>query len=211
MTRIGGLLIVFILTVVCVKAQTFTDHARKQSNGKGRLTVVQDADIDNIVNNKKGKAVQATQTAKKAEAKPAKKAETASGDVQKGNKTSDKPTANTEKTASTPVLSTIRSNNSRQNNRYVARQRVSAQGYRIQIYTGGNSRNDKNEAQQMRVKCQQHFPELAAYVHFISPHWVCRVGDFNTREEAARYVTRLRKARISYEVRVVSSRVLSTR
>ena len=63
MTRIGGLLIVFILTVVCVKAQTFTDHARKQSNGKGRLTVVQDADIDNIVNNKKGKAVQATQTA----------------------------------------------------------------------------------------------------------------------------------------------------
>ena len=68
MTRIGGLLIVFILTSVCAKAQTFTDHARKQSNGGGRLTVVQDADLDNIVNNKKGKATQTTQTAKKAEA-----------------------------------------------------------------------------------------------------------------------------------------------
>ena len=55
MTRIGGLLIVFILTSVCAKAQTFTDHARKQSNGGGRLTVVQDADLDNIVNNKKGR------------------------------------------------------------------------------------------------------------------------------------------------------------
>ena len=71
MTRIGGLLIVFILTSVCAKAQTFTDHARKQSNGGGRLTVVQDADLDNIVNNKKGKAAQTTQIAKKAEAKPA--------------------------------------------------------------------------------------------------------------------------------------------
>lgn len=189
MTRIGGLLIVFILTSVCAKAQTFTDHARKQSNGGGRLTVVQDADLDNIVNNKKGKAAQTTQIAKKAEAKPA---------------------ANSAKPASKPA-SNARSSSSRQGNRYVARQRVSAQGYRIQIYTGGNSRNDKNEAQQMRVKCQQHFPELSAYVHFLSPHWVCRVGDFSTREEAARYVTRLRKARISYEVRIVSSRVLSIR
>lgn len=189
MTRIGGLLIVFILTSVCSKAQTFTDHARKQSNGGGRLTVVQDADLDNIVNNKKGKAAQTTQTAKKAEAKPA---------------------TNTAKPASKPA-STTRSSSPRQGNRYVARQRVSAQGYRIQIYTGGNSRNDKIEAQQMRVKCQQHFPELAAYVHFISPHWVCRVGDFNTREEAARYVTRLRKARVSYEVRVVSSPILAIR
>jgi len=48
-------------------------------------------------------------------------------------------------------------------------------------------------------------------VHFISPHWVCRVGDFKTREEAARYVTRLRKARVSYEVRVVSSPILAIR
>ena len=189
MTRIGGLFIVFILTSVCAKAQTFTDHARKQSNGGGRLTVVQDADLDNIVNNKKGKAAQTTQTAKKAEAKPA---------------------TNTAKPASKPA-STTHSSSPRQGNRYVARQRVSAQGYRIQIYTGGNSRNDKIEAQQMCVKCQQHFPELAAYVHFISPHWVCRVGDFNTREEAARYVTRLRKARVSYEERVVSSPILAIR
>lgn len=210
MTRIGGLLIVFILTSVCATAQTFTDHARKQNNGGGRLTVVQDTELDNIVNNKRGKTTQTTQTAKKAEAKPAKKADVASDDVQKKNKASDKPTANTAIPATKPA-STVRSSNSRQGNYYVARQRVASQGYRIQIYTGGNSRNDKNEAQQMRVKCQQQFPELAAYVHFISPHWVCRVGDFNTRESAARYVSRLRKARISYEVRIVSSPILAIR
>ena len=53
MTRIGGLLIVFILTSFCAKGQTFTDHARKQSNGGGRLKVVQDADLDKIVNKRK--------------------------------------------------------------------------------------------------------------------------------------------------------------
>ena len=210
MTRIGGLLIVFILTSVYATAQTFTDHARKQNNGGGRLTVVQDTELDNIVNNKRGKTTQTTQTAKKAEAKPAKKADVASDDVQKKNKASDKPTANTAIPATKPA-STVRSSSSRQGNYYVARQRVASQGYRIQIYTGGNSRNDKNEAQQMRVKCQKQFPELSAYVHFLSPHWVCRVGDFNTREEAARYVTRLRKARVSYEVRVVSSPILAIR
>lgn len=210
MTRIGGLLIVFILTSVCATAQTFTDHARKQNNDGGRLTVVQDTELDNIVNNKRGKTTQTTQTAKKAEAKPAKKADVASDDVQKKNKASDKPTANTAIPATKPA-STVRSSSSRQGNYYVARQRVASQGYRIQIYTGGNSRNDKNEAQQMRVKCQKQFPELAAYVHFISPHWVCRVGDFNTRESAARYVSRLRKARISYEVRIVSSPILAIR
>lgn len=210
MTRIGGLLIVFILTSVCATAQTFTDHARKQNNGGGRLTVVQDTELDNIVNNKRGKTTQTTQTAKKAEAKPAKKADVASDDVQKKNKASDKSTANTAIPAAKPA-STVRSSSSRQGNSYVARQRVASQGYRIQIYTGGNSRNDKNEAQQMRVKCQKQFPELAAYVHFISPHWVCRVGDFNTRESAARYVSRLRKARISYEVRIVSSPILAIR
>lgn len=210
MTRIGGLLIVFILTSVCATAQTFTDHARKQNNGGGRLTVVQDTELDNIVNNKRGKTTQTTQTAKKAEAKPAKKVDVASDDVQKKNKASDKPTANTAIPATKPA-STVRSSSPRQGNYYVARQRVASQGYRIQIYTGGNSRNDKNEAQQMRVKCQQQFPELAAYVHFISPHWVCRVGDFNTRESAARYVSRLRKARISYEVRIVSSPILAIR
>lgn len=210
MTRTGGLLIVFILTSVCATAQTFTDHARKQNNGGGRLTVVQDTELDNIVNNKRGKTTQTTQTAKKAEAKPAKKADVASDDVQKKNKASDKPTANTAIPATKPA-STVRSSSSRQGNYYVARQRVASQGYRIQIYTGGNSRNDKNEAQQMRVKCQKQFPELAAYVHFISPHWVCRVGDFNTRESAARYVSRLRKARISYEVRIVSSPILAIR
>ena len=80
------------------------------------------------------------------------------------------------------------------------RARYKAQGYRIQVYTGANNRVSKQEA--------LHFPELSAYVTFLSPRWVCRVGDFSSREEAADYVRQLRRKRISAEVRVVSSTIL---
>lgn len=89
-----------------------------------------------------------------------------------------------------------------------ARARYKAQGYRIQVYTGANNRVSKQEALQMKQKVQSHFPELSAYVTFLSPRWVCRVGDFSSREEAADYVRQLRRKRISAEVRVVSSTIL---
>ena len=60
----------------------------------------------------------------------------------------------------------------------------------------------------MKQKVQSHFPELSAYVTFVSPRWVCRVGDFSSREEAADYVRQLRRKRISAEVRVGSSTIL---
>ena len=90
---------------------------------------------------------------------------------------------------------------------YVSRQRRKAMGYRICIFTGGNSRADKEKAIQMGQKCRNLFGELAAYPSFVSPRWVTHVGDFRTREDAQKYVTRIRKAHISYEVRIVKSEV----
>lgn len=89
-----------------------------------------------------------------------------------------------------------------------SRQRYKAKGYRIQIFTGGNSRTDRQAARRMEQKCKKAFPELSAYVHFVSPRWICRVGDFRTREDANKYLHLIRKAKISNEARVVSCTVL---
>ena len=88
------------------------------------------------------------------------------------------------------------------------RQRYKAKGYRIQVFTGGNSRADRQAARRMEQKCKKAFPELSAYVHFVSPRWICRVGDFRTREDANKYLHMIRKAQISNEARVVSCTVL---
>ena len=90
--------------------------------------------------------------------------------------------------------------------RNTPRRRFNSAGFRIQIFTGGNSRADKQAAIQAQQKCRAAFPELATYVHFLSPHWVCRVGDFAKREDAQRYVSRLRGRGL--EARIVRSNVI---
>ncbi|MBF0944611.1 MAG: hypothetical protein HXK16_01885 [Alloprevotella sp.] len=50
-----------------------------------------------------------------------------------------------------------------------SRSRYRAQGYRIQVFTGGNDRAAKLAAQDMKIKVQRYFPELSVYIHFQSP------------------------------------------
>lgn len=90
---------------------------------------------------------------------------------------------------------------------YISRARHKAKGFRICIFTGGNSRKDKMKAIEMGNKCRAKFGELAVYPSFIPPRWVTYVGDFKTRQEAQKYVNLIRRAHFTYEVRIVSSEV----
>lgn len=92
------------------------------------------------------------------------------------------------------------------NRRNGPRRRYNSAGFRLQIFTGGNSRADKKAALQAQQKCRAAFPELATYVHFFSPHWVCRAGDFQKREEAQRYVSKLRARGL--EARIIRSNII---
>ncbi len=86
--------------------------------------------------------------------------------------------------------------------------RHKVQGFRVQVYTGGNSREARNEAARMESRVRAAFPELSVYKTFVSPRWICRVGDFREQEEAARYAELIRKAGVSSEARVVKCVVL---
>lgn len=88
------------------------------------------------------------------------------------------------------------------------RQRHYEQGYRIQIFTGGNSRNDKAAAIQAGNRCKSLFGELSVYPHFFSPRWICQVGDFRNINDARKYLELIRNARISNEARIVRCKVL---
>ncbi len=79
-------------------------------------------------------------------------------------------------------------------------------GYRIQVFWGGSTRNDQQKAQRLANQVRSIYPELDAYATFESPHWRCRVGDFISRDEAAEYLSRMRK--ISSEAMIVPSEIL---
>lgn len=59
-------------------------------------------------------------------------------------------------------------------------------GYRVQAYAGGNKRTDKQKAQQVGDAIKMSYPDQPVYVHFYSPRWICRVGNYRTYDEAAR-------------------------
>lgn len=57
-------------------------------------------------------------------------------------------------------------------------------GYRVQAFAGGNTRADKTKAQQAGNDIKMRFPDQPIYVHFYSPRWICRVGNYRSLNEA---------------------------
>ena len=86
--------------------------------------------------------------------------------------------------------------------------RVRTIGYRIQVFAGGNNRNAKSEAYRMANLVRSEFPELSVYTHFISPRWICRVGDFRTNEEARTMLKKMRETKKFREASIVKSQII---
>ncbi len=64
--------------------------------------------------------------------------------------------------------------------------REGVDGWRIQIYRGGH-RTANEESNKVRTRFMEEFPDLPTYRTFDRPNWFkVKVGDFRTREEAAR-------------------------
>ena len=85
--------------------------------------------------------------------------------------------------------------------------KINKEGYRIQIFTGANSREDKERALKLQHRSEDLFPDMKSYCSFISPRWVVRIGDFSTREEAMQRITEVRESGLSKEVRLVRCKV----
>lgn len=66
-------------------------------------------------------------------------------------------------------------------------------GYRVQAYAGGNQRKDRQKAEQVGNDIKANYPEEPIYVHFYSPRWICRVGNYRTYEEAHQMLLNVRK------------------
>ena len=66
-------------------------------------------------------------------------------------------------------------------------------GYRVQAFAGGNTRADRQKAQNIGEAIKLKFPEQPIYVHFYSPRWICRIGNFRTYEEAHAMLLEIKK------------------
>lgn len=156
----------------------FTEEIQKQIPGQGRIVLHQSSVITNLVNG--------------------------------GTPILQPDTLRTEKKVSVPIVKTpqiedsLLSDSSRMQS---AGPRIRINGYRIQVYLGGNTGKSKGEAQMMKSRVKNYFPELPVYAGFQSPHWICRAGDFRTYEEASEYLHKMRETGRFDEAVIIKSKI----
>ena len=184
--------IVALLTLLCVAitttAQTFTERLQRKVAGKGKVTVVHSAAIDKLVN---GNQPDATPT----KPKPVTPADT----DKKATTHNEAKKTHTEATKTHTVAT--KTDDSKDDfdiptvdmRKKVMARSYKVNGYRVQAFAGGNSRTDRQKAQNIGDAIKMQFPEQPVYVHFYSPRWICRVGNYRTYEEAHAMLLELKK------------------
>ena len=150
---------------------TFTEQLQQSKSGEGKVTVTQDKAIDQLINNPT-----TAPTTPVTSAKP-----------QQTVKTNDKPDKDktnlglkeldnqTDATA-LPDTTDLR--------KKVMKGGTKVNGWRVQVFAGGNGRVDRHKAERTGDEIKTLFPNEPVYVHFYSPRWVCRMGNYRTYEEA---------------------------
>lgn len=210
-----------LLSMHCFAQKTYTEKLRQNEAGKGTVIINHSPEIDEVVNaktsehnTKKATPVKKDDTHTGSAATKVTPKSTGHNEAEHAHNTADKDTKATTHAndrAESQHRTTGRKETPKRENEgshsYVSRARHKVRGFRICIFTGGNSRADKQKAIQMGRKCREKFAELAVYPSFEAPRWVTHVGDFKTRQEAQKYVTKIRRAHFTYEVRIVASEV----
>ncbi|MCI6080744.1 MAG: SPOR domain-containing protein [Prevotella sp.] len=180
--------IIAILTVLCIsgaQAQTFLDRLKKPTKDKAVVTITQDAAIDKLVNG--NNATNATIGIRKDPTSNTKKKNAAS------NTATSNATSNTATPSSNTSASHASSTEEPDMSKKVMKNSYKVTGYRVQAFAGGNTRNDRRTAETVGNNIKRRFPEQPIYVHFYSPRWICRVGNFRTYEEAHAMLLEIRE------------------
>ena len=178
--------IILTLCVGCILAadaqSSFTQRLQKSNSGEGKVTVTQDKAIDDLVN---GTAEQKAAPQKQSEKKEKPVAVTTQKEQEKqsDDKTAEVKTAETQQQAIIPDTTDTRK-------KVIKGYKVN--GYRVQVFAGGNSRNDRIKAERTGSEIKAQFPGVPVYVHFYTPRWICRMGNYRTYEEAHEVLTRVK-------------------
>ena len=172
------------LSINEAQAQTFTQQLQKQARGEGKVTLHQAKEIDELVNGPKAVSVPRNTTVKPAFKKEVNiKAPTVKPATKKTEeKRAEEKHLATARTSydSLHTVSILPTDTATAKPRRTYR----TTGYRVQVFAGGNSRADRQKAEQTGNRLRTLFPQHQVYVHFYSPRWLCRIGNFKDYSEA---------------------------
>ena len=194
------LVIIAILCIGCAtaNAQTFTQRLQKSNAGEGKVTVTQSKEIDDLVNGPQDVVTQSTQstqntpTTQKNQTTPTtqKSLDPLKPDSAKSEET-EKP-QQPERPQITSLPDTTPDTTYMEPRKKVMKG-YKVNGYRVQVFAGGNSRDARVKAERTGREINALFPGEPVYVHFYSPRWICRMGNYRTYEEAHQILNAVKK------------------
>ncbi len=175
------------LCIGCISAadaqSSFTQRLQQSKNGEGKITVTQDKAIDELVNGPVVTAPTRTKTTT-TQQKP----------TEKQQKTTEKPAEKKElepKAVAVEHHDTTTIDAPEEIQKKIMKG-VKVAGYRVQVFAGGNTRKDRVKAERIGSEIKSLFPGVPVYVHFYSPRWICRMGNYRTYEEAHAVLERVK-------------------
>ena len=170
------------------QAQTYLETLRKDIPGQGHVTVTQSKEIDDLVNGTP--TVEVAKPKAEPEKATAKKEKKAEQTAVKETETIKRPA---ETRTTEPVTAEADDANATiDTSKKMMRGSYKITGYRVQAFSGGNSREDKNKAREIGDAIKRRFPTQPVYVHFYSPRWTCRIGNYRTYEEASQVLREIK-------------------
>lgn len=209
------LILAFLLMTAAhsLSAQTFLDRLQSPVSGQGTVKVEESREIDWLVNgaddsqsaNQKMATASARQIQKHAEQtekqapQPVKREQTVKREQQtrqqaqqprqQGSESQqravrrEKEQQQDEERAETATVDTRKK---------VMRGSYKVTGYRVQVFAGGNTRADRQKAESTGKTVKMNFPDQPVYVHFYSPRWICRMGNYRELSEAQEYLRKVK-------------------
>lgn len=188
MKRVLSVLPFCFFTFLPLSAQSYLEHLQQKTQGLGTVSVHQSKEIDDLVNGAvpvaKPVAKTTTSPTQNTTANTEKTAEEEKKEEPKERVALKPDMPKTETESGTEVEVDM--------SKKVMRNSYKVTGFRVQAFAGGNTREDKRKAEEARDKIKRAYPSEPVYVHFYSPRWICRVGNYRTQEEANRMLRNIR-------------------
>ena len=194
------------LFLTTAPAQTFLDHLQNDDKSSGQVSVKQSEDINKLVNGSgKSKEQDTKQEATRQEERSRQESRSKSRqrDYERNVSTAedearDKARRERERKAREAARAKKMQEFEENVDASSSRKKLMsnskrAKGYRIQVFAGGNTRLDRAKAQEMGAKVKTKFPGHPVYVHFYSPRWCCRFGNFRNQEAATKLLKQVKK------------------
>ena len=161
---------------------TFTQRLQQSNQGEGKVTVKQSKEIDDLINGSTN-GTSSSQSQTTISRKQQEKEQTATKQDKKDIKNI---------IGQSETRDSIDVSDSAEDNHKKVMRGYKVNGYRVQVFAGGNSRNDRIKAERIGSEIKSLFPDVPVYVHFYSPRWICRMGNYRTYEEAHEVLNRVK-------------------